>query len=69
MTNTEKCERCKRDAPPVDGDEFIYWEALSSGGLICPGCVTLGEQQATDDDAMNMTALSPDDYERTQDTN
>lgn len=39
------CSRCKRDAPPYDDDDFVYWEPSEDGELlICPGCMTAIEE-------------------------
>jgi hypothetical protein len=51
---TEYCARCRREAPPQDSDDFLYWEALGDGAdVICPGCITGQEQQEMDKQAMS----------------
>jgi hypothetical protein len=46
--STQSCARCDRPVPDQLSDEFLDWEALDETGdqLICPGCLTLGEERA-----------------------
>ena len=55
MANTQ-CTRCHRGAPPQDSDDFLHWEALGPDGLavVCPSCITGEEQQAMDEDMMDL---------------
>lgn len=59
-SQAERCTRCQRPAPPVESFAFLEWEAADEeGNIICPGCLTGGEQRAIDEDAMEMVeALS-----------
>ena len=54
----EFCERCRREAPASDSDEYVYWEAVERAdgqvGVICPGCLTGKEEQEIDEDAIEM---------------
>jgi len=56
-TAAEYCARCRRPAPDQLSDEFLEWEAdvpPDENGevkVICPGCVTLGEERGIADDA------------------
>jgi hypothetical protein len=54
----EHCARCRRLAPDQTSDEFLEWEALGETGeeVICPGCLTLGEERALGDDALETHA-------------
>ena len=54
---TQHCARCRRPTPDQLSAEFLEWEALGETGkeVICPGCLTLGEERAIGDDA-NETA-------------
>lgn len=48
---TEYCQRCRREAPASDGYDYLGWEATDDGeGIICPGCLTLGEETAIEAD-------------------
>jgi hypothetical protein len=44
------CIRCGRDAPPVESDEYVAWEADEDGYLICPGCLTGEEHRWMDEE-------------------
>jgi hypothetical protein len=56
------CERCRRPAPPIEGAEFVEWEATADGsGVICPGCLTGLEH---DEIANDMIDLSREADER-----
>jgi hypothetical protein len=47
----ERCSRCRRLAPSPDAVEYLEWEAADDGeAMICPGCLTGGEEQAIDED-------------------
>jgi hypothetical protein len=49
----DQCSRCRREAPAEESDAFTSWEVESDGEtLICPGCLTLGEENAIVDDAV-----------------
>jgi hypothetical protein len=49
----QHCSRCKRPAPDELSVEFLDWEAESDGTtVICPGCLTLGEENAIADDML-----------------
>jgi flagellar biosynthesis/type III secretory pathway protein FliH len=50
---TQHCARCRRPAPDQLSSEFLEWEASGETGeqVICPGCLTLGEERAIADDA------------------
>jgi hypothetical protein len=52
----EYCERCRRPAPAWESDEYVEWEAIElpdgEVGVICPGCITGGEQREILEDAM-----------------
>ena len=56
-TPAEYCARCRRPAPDELADEFLEWEASvppdenGEAKVICPGCVTLGEERGIADDA------------------
>jgi hypothetical protein len=51
---TDTCNRCGREAPPVESNAYAYWETLEDGiALICPDCVTPEELQAMDEAAMD----------------
>ena len=56
----EHCERCKRLAPPWKSSQYSDWEAITLDdgeiGVMCPGCLTWEEQQAMDEDSMEMGA-------------
>lgn len=56
MLATPRCARCKQEAPPEESDAFGDWEALGPDGdqIICPGCITGEEQQAMDEDMMEI---------------
>jgi hypothetical protein len=60
----EQCERCRRPAPPWESYEYLEWEttqrADGSVGVICPGCLTLGEENAI---AADMEQLAADTEE------
>lgn len=52
---SQHCERCRRAAPDEASGDFPYWEALGDGSaLLCPGCITGAEQQAFDEEAMQV---------------
>jgi hypothetical protein len=61
MTSVEQCERCRRPAPPWEDDEYSTWEASEradgSVGVMCPGCLTLVEENAI---AVDMQQLAAD---------
>jgi hypothetical protein len=59
---TQHCARCRRPAPDQLSSEFLEWEALGETGeqVICPGCLTLGEEQAITDDAFETAAPAHD---------
>lgn len=45
----------------MDDPEYTDWEALTSAtgedlGCVCPGCITAAEQQAMDNDGMEVEA-------------
>lgn len=48
----QRCARCRRPMPPVESDEYSSWEALGGPDdqVICPGCITLGEENAIRDE-------------------
>jgi Zn ribbon nucleic-acid-binding protein len=51
MTDSEeRCERCRRPAPPWESPDYASWEAVEGAdgeiGAICPGCFTGEEEQA-----------------------
>jgi hypothetical protein len=55
VTDVERCKRCLRLAPPWESSEYTDWEAIDDGqAVICPGCVTGQEQQAMDEDIMDL---------------
>jgi hypothetical protein len=61
----EQCERCRRVAPSWEADEYVTWEATERAdgsvvGIICPGCLTLGEENAI---AADMEQLAADTEE------
>jgi len=50
-TMSEHCKRCRREAPPVDAEAYVFWEAADDdGGVLCPGCLTSEELAAIGDD-------------------
>jgi hypothetical protein len=70
MFDESHCARCLRANPAEDLDDLpTDWEVLTdtSGeviGVVCADCLTVGEQQALDEDAMG--AAGPGDSEEEQ---
>ena len=58
VSEPERCERCRRLAPPWEDPGYCEWEALELEdgeiGVICPGCITGAEQQEMDADDMDL---------------
>ncbi len=59
------CIRCLRPAPDEDDRsiEALEWEALTDDGgqvvgVLCPECITPEEQQAMDEEEMELDARS-----------
>jgi len=63
-TAAEYCARCRRPAPEEASDEFVEWEAdgpPDENGevrVICPGCLTLGEERGIADDASETSEVA-----------
>lgn len=58
------CARCLRPAPPDDDRsiEALEWTTLTyadrdTTGVVCPDCITPGEQQSMDDDVMEFEQM------------
>jgi hypothetical protein len=43
LSSLVTCTRCRR--PPRDDTDFVEWEKLDEGA-VCPGCLTMLEQEA-----------------------
>ncbi|GAA4559497.1 hypothetical protein [Pseudonocardia xishanensis] len=57
----QHCDRCRREAPTQDSTAFLDWEAIGDGSDVrCPDCVTGAEQQAVDDDMMDLQQAADD---------
>lgn len=55
MELTQRCARCRREAPDQASREFVHWEAIGDGtDVLCPGCITGEEQRVIDEDAMQL---------------
>jgi ribosomal protein S14 len=61
MSEREKCRRCGRPEPDFDSSEYDEWETTGSPaqgrsylGIICPGCITVAEKQAIDEEYMEL---------------
>ncbi|MER7927052.1 hypothetical protein ABTY96_28500 [Streptomyces sp. NPDC096057] len=50
----EHCARCRRPAPEQDSKEFMDWEATADGLPVCPGCLTLLDEQYADEAVMDL---------------
>ena len=58
----QSCARCGRPSPdPIPGSIPIDWEVLDAEGeqVICSGCITGAEQQAIDEDYVEMIETTP----------
>ena len=61
------CLRCRRPAPPHESTEFCEWEASAGDGgatVICPGCITLGEENAMLKDVEDTLGVVREQQER-----
>ncbi len=57
MITNQTCARCGKQAPPMESNAFLDWEALGDGSAVCcPDCLTADEQQAIDEADMELTA-------------
>jgi hypothetical protein len=62
MSEDEFCERCGRKLPPLESNSYpSEVEAVAhedgSVGVICSGCLTEGEEQEMDQDAMDWASF------------
>ncbi|MDV9168751.1 hypothetical protein R6V09_01155 [Streptomyces sp. W16] len=60
----EHCSRCRRPAPPQDSKEFMDWEATEDGLPVCPGCLTLLDEQYMDEAVMDLADEATGDEPR-----
>lgn len=61
------CARCRRPAPAEESAAYVDWEAAGPDGVevICPDCITGGEQQAMDETVAAMERRIARDDTRT----
>jgi hypothetical protein len=57
IENDQFCVRCRGPAPSYEDPSYLDWEAGDDKGLtvVCPGCLTVAEVAAMDDDMFETT--------------
>jgi DNA-directed RNA polymerase subunit RPC12/RpoP len=55
VTDTERCSRCGREVQ-VEAAEFVEWEVIEDGVVICPGCLTPVDHEDRDSAVMTDSA-------------